>query len=334
MSALRRSDLDAALAFLADASDFDGPEPFTTELLDRLLELVPCEFATYFEVDVAAGVWCSYVHCSNQEPPAEVPGALSPESRDALLSSPGHVYCRRIGRLRGVTTWSEFADRGRRERYELDEAFQRQYGIVDLACVHLARSDVRQIWLILKTGGPDFSQRDRRLLEVLEPHLCARIGAARLRRRFESLAAALDVGDVGPAVVLATPEGEIEVASRAAWRLLDTYFGDVDVHLPRPLLNARNNGGRFVSARGAKRLIVEGVGRERALLLREEPVVDLTRRERDVVRCMAAGKTTAETARLLWVTDATVSKHLEHVYRKLGVTSRTAALAKLGLTHQ
>ncbi|MBA3384475.1 MAG: hypothetical protein H0T20_07465 [Actinobacteria bacterium] len=33
----------------------------------------------------------------------------------------------------------------------------------------------------------------------------------------------------------------------------------------------------------------------------------------------------------VWVTPSTVSKHLEHVCRKLGVTSRTAALAAVGV---
>ena len=41
---------------------------------------------------------------------------------------------------------------------------------------------------------------------------------------------------------------------------------------------------------------------------------------------------TNEIAHALWVTPATVSKHLEHIYRKLGVTSRTAALAALRTT--
>jgi len=31
------------------------------------------------------------------------------------------------------------------------------------------------------------------------------------------------------------------------------------------------------------------------------------------------------------VTPSTVSKHLEHVYRKLGVTNRTSALAAVGV---
>ncbi len=68
-----------------------------------------------------------------------------------------------------------------------------------------------------------------------------------------------------------------------------------------------------------------------AVLVREEaaPPIALTSREQDVLRCVAAGKSTAEIARLLWVTPATVSKHLQHVYEKLGVHSRTAALARL-----
>jgi DNA-binding CsgD family transcriptional regulator len=67
----------------------------------------------------------------------------------------------------------------------------------------------------------------------------------------------------------------------------------------------------------------------RALVLTEERVVPatLTAREREVLRWLAAGKSASEIARELWVTPATVSKHLHHIYRKLGVTSRTAALA-------
>jgi DNA-binding CsgD family transcriptional regulator len=70
-----------------------------------------------------------------------------------------------------------------------------------------------------------------------------------------------------------------------------------------------------------------------ALVLTEEPAAlsALTAREADVLRALAAGKSTKEIARDLWVTPATVSKHLEHIYRKLGVTSRTAALAAVGI---
>ena len=44
-------DLEAVLSFLQEAQTVDGPEPFTTELLDRLVEIVGCTYASYYESD-------------------------------------------------------------------------------------------------------------------------------------------------------------------------------------------------------------------------------------------------------------------------------------------
>jgi ATP/maltotriose-dependent transcriptional regulator MalT len=65
------------------------------------------------------------------------------------------------------------------------------------------------------------------------------------------------------------------------------------------------------------------------LLLVEEAALPLTPREWDVMRCVAAGKSNAEIARLLWIAPTTVRTHLENIYDKLGVHSRTAAVASL-----
>lgn len=54
----------------------------------------------------------------------------------------------------------------------------------------------------------------------------------------------------------------------------------------------------------------------------------LTPRERDVVAWLAHGKTDAEIAALLGLSRRTVHKHLEHVYVKLGVETRTAAVMR------
>lgn len=54
----------------------------------------------------------------------------------------------------------------------------------------------------------------------------------------------------------------------------------------------------------------------------------LTLREDQVLRWLAHGKTDAEIAALLSISPRTVQKHLEHVYVKLGVETRTAAVMR------
>lgn len=52
----------------------------------------------------------------------------------------------------------------------------------------------------------------------------------------------------------------------------------------------------------------------------------LTAREHEIVELVAEGRTNAQIAAELWVAPSTVKKHLEHVYEKLGVGGRTAAV--------
>jgi DNA-binding CsgD family transcriptional regulator len=55
---------------------------------------------------------------------------------------------------------------------------------------------------------------------------------------------------------------------------------------------------------------------------------DLTLREGEVMRWLSCGKTDAEIAALLAISPRTVQKHLEHIYVKLGVETRTAAVMR------
>ncbi|AVS76709.1 DNA-binding response regulator, partial [Paracidovorax avenae] len=74
-------------------------------------------------------------------------------------------------------------------------------------------------------------------------------------------------------------------------------------------------------------LSVQAAGAEPAARL---PRVDLTPRETEVLSWIAKGKTNRDIADILGMSPRTVNKHLEHIFEKLGVETRTAAAALAG----
>jgi DNA-binding NarL/FixJ family response regulator len=88
---------------------------------------------------------------------------------------------------------------------------------------------------------------------------------------------------------------------------------------PRDLVacvRAVHRGGTWVSPTVASKLM--------ARMTR----VQLTSREMDVVRLLAAGRSNREIGETLNITPGTVKIHLTHLFAKLGATSRTEAIAK------
>lgn len=65
----------------------------------------------------------------------------------------------------------------------------------------------------------------------------------------------------------------------------------------------------------------------RLLARMRSPQPSLSARETEVLRLVAGGATNNEIAARLHISDATVKSHLVHIYTKLGVSSRTAAVA-------
>jgi DNA-binding CsgD family transcriptional regulator len=55
----------------------------------------------------------------------------------------------------------------------------------------------------------------------------------------------------------------------------------------------------------------------------------LTGREREILQLVAEGRQNGEIAGILWISPATVRTHLQNAYEKLGVHTRTAAVAAL-----
>lgn len=65
---------------------------------------------------------------------------------------------------------------------------------------------------------------------------------------------------------------------------------------------------------------------------KQHNMLELTRRERDVLRLVAQGMTDAEVAEALVISPRTVNGHLTSIYSKLGVSSRTAA-TRIAIDH-
>lgn len=57
------------------------------------------------------------------------------------------------------------------------------------------------------------------------------------------------------------------------------------------------------------------------------PQASLSAREMEVLESVARGRSNTEVASALFVTETTVKSHLAHIFSKLNVTSRTAAVS-------
>ncbi len=61
---------------------------------------------------------------------------------------------------------------------------------------------------------------------------------------------------------------------------------------------------------------------------RRHPVPRLTPRQNELMRLLAAGHTNTQISRRLGISEGTVRTHLENIYERLGVSSRTAAVIR------
>jgi DNA-binding CsgD family transcriptional regulator len=324
---LRARDLGAALAFVADAHAADGPEALTRELLDRLTELFGCEYATYETYDRPRRTMTGYVSCSNEDPPA---GALIDVPESFLR---GDNWRRWGGPSVASHKLSDWFDRRERERLRDETEFNAEFRIVDALGIRVGDKQTRSALLHFESQRRDFDERDREL--ALRPHVEALWRNAASRKQVATILAELERdGDAAAhAIVLLGPSGRIDHATSGAQRLLAEWFGVRDGPLPAELrdwLALASPGDRYTERRNGSILTVEAANNS-TLTLRERMSAEgeLTPREREVLALVAEGLSNTEIARRLWVAPSTVAKHLEQAYRKLGVSSRTAAGARV-----
>ena len=142
-------------------------------------------------------------------------------------------------------------------------------------------------------------------------------------------------------VLVVDAEGHLVFCADAARELLGRYLDGFDAEAPLPAALLRgepiSRASNPVTLR-ARRFAEAGGDRETegltVLLLKEEApdpslvllnALGLTEREAEVLYWVAQGKTSPEIAIILGAALKTVKKHLQRVYEKLGVETRTAA---------
>jgi DNA-binding CsgD family transcriptional regulator len=190
-----------------------------------------------------------------------------------------------------------------------------------------------RLFVFLRERG-DFGEHDRLVLDLLQPYLQLRYDRVQAAAEAADAIASIEEHDVDDPrrIVLCSGGGVIEYASPQARRLLLDYFQCSDGHLPPPLLAAVQRRPRpIVVQRDGHRLTVRAArsGDLLVLLLGDEDMrLDrLTPRQGAVLGRVGLGETGAQIAAALRIAPATVSKHLEQIYERLGVHTRTAAAA-------
>ena len=205
----------------------------------------------------------------------------------------------------------------------------------------------------------EFLEDERATLEALWPHLALaqRRHDAGLRAREPELADGIPAAG---AVLLIDGNGAVSLCTEQARTWLAEYFTALPrgkrVALPPALaawaserLRSEAQGRRlrqprpdpFIVARGERYLVASLVvdhGKAQHLMRLEETELNappasladlgLTPREGEVLAWVAQGKTNREVGLILGASARTVQKHLEHVFQKIGVESRTAAILR------
>jgi DNA-binding CsgD family transcriptional regulator len=342
-------DLVAILDFLRGAAAVGGPRTFAAYMTSELPRVIPSALTAFAEFDLVKRSvrWVMDPPAPNQPNPAQVVAAH-------IDDDPFIVHRKRTGdagaiRLSDLTPPRAFRDTG------LYREFYRPLHLAYALACALRLGQREMATVALYRSGSDFSERDRLCLDLLRPHLAhlhwQSEGIARTRRDLALVTRGLEA--CGQAFVIVDREGRIRRAAHRAHHWLAQYFGPGfrPDFLPEPLLqwvrgtmDARAHvrlptPQPLVVERKTRRLTVRLLSQppDRLVLLDEtatrvEPAVlarlGLSPREAEVLASVASGATNPAIAVQLHLSPRTVQTHLERVYRKLRVQTRTAAAAR------
>jgi DNA-binding CsgD family transcriptional regulator len=326
---LAERDATALLEMVAELDHLYDPVPFPPHFLARLASLIGTGSAAYAVLDrhnervVHQSWWCDGDGC------IDGPSDETDPYWRLRDSHPVCSYRERTGDWTTARTASEFVSQRAFRRTAIWDELYRDEGINYWLDIGLPPQKAVTRVFIFTQAVHDFGERERLLLQLLEPHLERRAAEVELRAAaVDALAEVEGAGDEPHDIVLATARGTVEFGSPRSRELLMRYLGVANGTLPEELL-----GGTTVVSGDSGRLTIRTArtGDLVVLLLGEEDARAelLTPRQREVLAGVAAGLTDAEIADHLGIARATVGKHLEAIYERLDVHNRTSAAALL-----
>ena len=342
MTDVTRQDLRKAARFLAAigaaSADVAG---FARAAVALLPELVPSDLTTLSDCDLTDGRRQVVAH------PGSALSADDVACFDRFFHE--HPLVRFHGRhlAGGTRRISDLVAPTRFRESPLFNEYYRRIGVHHVVAVPLRLDGKRIVSFVLNRSRRDFSDRDRELLDLVRGGLAALYeNACAATATADGVAAlrALAEEDGWSAVTLDRDRRIVRLPGKASELLaaafplqrpreratlapaLDTLVASHSSNVPRAatLLFAH-----------PLRVLVQPLAEGGWLLwLREDrgmpaPValvtLPLTAREREVLSWVVAGKSNAQIAAILGSSPRTVQKHLERIFEKLGVESRTAA---------
>lgn len=353
MDTVREADVRALLQLVTDSNAHRSLRGFREGILPGLRRLVPCEISSYNEVEAERAFVLS--------DPVDALDVFDDPNAVLARNSAAHPLIQHYVRTRDGRAYklSDLLTREQLHRTQTYEEIFSKLGLEHQIAITLPSQPSVVIGLALgRDGRRDFDERDRTLLNLARPALIQAYRNVAAYARLHATLRAISRGltERGEGVVTFGREGAIEYVSPVARRLLETAFPSWSGRggrLPAELADAVAAARALARAEGtigsapvvvpdADRSLVarlvgaRGPDEPEALLLeaRAEPLgveavqaLGLTRRQAEVLRLVALGRPTERVADALGISAATVRKHLEHVYERLGVSSRAAAVA-------
>ncbi|MGE5524866.1 MAG: helix-turn-helix domain-containing protein [Rhodospirillaceae bacterium] len=350
-------DFDDLLDFVAALYDHRPSEGYADRAMESLLKIIPADRVVYgvYEIERQAArlsMQPTVVRPSG----SDTPTALS-RLEHSFSSHPLFRYFLQTGDGRAQKT-TQALTRADFQRHCRADAYVRELGAKYELGIFFSTGPGAVTVVLLLRHQRDFTERERGLMNRLYPHLVQAFRhVASLDRYCRGMDELVDMleGPTSSVVVLAG-DGRIRRWSNQAktWiaRYCRTPFPLCGDRLPQCFASwYRRQVDRMTCERSVTQtrdvLVVEKEGRQLSvqfipdylrdehLLLLNEKRCDtpwralseygLTPRESEVLAWVAKGKTNAEVGAILEMSNRTVQKHLEHIYQKLGVETRTTA---------